>query len=215
MLLAGTETSAGTIEWAMALLLNHPEAMQKAWLEIHSNVGEDGLLDESDLPKLRYLNNIIDETFRLFPPVPLLLPHESSDDCTVCGFDVPRGTMLLVNTWALHRDPKLWENATSFMPERFESGGGDQSATAASSGEGQNSKLLPFGAGRRACPGAVLGRRLVGLALGCLIQSFEWQRLSHDLVDLTEGTGLTMSKSEPLEALYKPRSGMIHILTKL
>ncbi|KAF3446594.1 hypothetical protein FNV43_RR11774 [Rhamnella rubrinervis] len=141
MLLAGTDTSASTIEWAMTLLLNHPEAMQKAWLEIHSNVGEDGLLDEPELPKdLNWAEERL---------------------------------VLVVN------------------------------------------KLLPFGAGRRACPGAVLGRRVVALALGCLIQCFEWQRLSHDLVDLAEGTGLTMPKSEPLQASYNPRHTMVHILTKL
>lgn len=204
MLLAGTDTSAITIEWAMALLLNHPNAMQKAWAEIDANVGRDRLVDDSDLPKLNYLHNVINETFRLFPSVPVILPHESSHDCNVSGFHIPKGTMLLVNAWTIHRDHKLWEHSTSFIPERFEGGEGSEGF-----------KLLPFGGGRRICPGALLGRRVVGLALGSLIQSFEWERIGPEVIDLAEGTGLTMPKAQPLEALCKPRQAMIHILNLL
>ncbi|KAK8552007.1 hypothetical protein V6N13_120440 [Hibiscus sabdariffa] len=149
-LAAGTETSSSTLEWIISLLLNHPEVMHKASDEIATKVGRDRLLDETDLPKLNYLQSIISETLRLFPPVPLLVPHESSEDSVVCGYNVPRGTMLLVNAWKIHRDPNLWEDATKFKPERFE---GRE--------EGEGYKLLPFGFGRRACPGAVLGRKLL------------------------------------------------------
>ncbi|XVF36358.1 hypothetical protein REPUB_Repub19eG0051800 [Reevesia pubescens] len=203
MLSAGTETSSTTIEWAMSLLLNHPESMDKAWTEISAEIGQDKLLDETDLPKLSYLQSIISETLRLFPPTPLLLPHESSEDCIVGGYGVPRGTMLLVNTWTIHRDPKLWMDATRFTPERFEGG------------EGEGYKLLPFGVGRRACPGGVLGRKVVGLVLGALIQSFEWNRIGEEEIDMREGTGLTMPKAEPLVALCNPRPDMINILLKL
>ena len=86
MLLAGTETSSTTMEWALSLLLKHPETMHKAWAEINKNVGQARFLDESDLTKLNYLQNVIDETLRLFPPAPLLIPHESSEECTVSGF---------------------------------------------------------------------------------------------------------------------------------
>ncbi|XVF64135.1 hypothetical protein PTKIN_Ptkin09bG0143300 [Pterospermum kingtungense] len=158
MLVAGTETSSSTIEWAMSLLLNHPEAMRKAWTE----KVQDKLLDETDLPKLNYHKAIISKTFRLFPPTPFLLPHESSEDCIVGGYSVPRRTMLLVNSWAIPRDPKLWVDATRFMPERFEGG------------EGEGYKLLPFDVGRMACPGVALGRKMVGLVFGALIQ---WNKI--------------------------------------
>lgn len=171
--------------------------------EIEGCVGQDRLLDENDLPKLKYLHNVINETFRLLPPAPLLVPHESSDDCTICGFDVPKGTMLLANIWTIQRDPNLWEDPTEFKPERFDSG------------ENEGYKLIPFGAGRRACPGTALGRRVVALALGALIQSFDWEREGKEEIDMTEGTGLTMPKKEPLKALCRPRQTMIHLLSQL
>lgn len=202
-LTAGSQTSAATLEWAMSLLLNNPETMQKAFEEIDAIVGTEHILDEVDVTKLNYLQNIINETFRLFPPAPLLLPHESSEDCTISGFHVPRGTMLLVNTWSIHRDTKLWVEPTKFMPERFEGG------------EGEGYKLLPFGAGRRACPGAGLAKRIIGLTLGVLIQCFEWDRVSKEEINLTEGTGLTIPKAEPLEAVCRPRQSMVSLLSSM
>ena len=115
MVLGGSETSATTLEWALSLLLNHPEAMKKVREDLDNSVGQDRMINESDLPKLPYLQNVITETLRLFPVAPLLIPHESSNDCKVCGFDVPQGTMLFVNLWSLHRDANLWEDPTRFM----------------------------------------------------------------------------------------------------
>ncbi|CAL5353228.1 hypothetical protein CsSME_00041238 [Camellia sinensis var. sinensis] len=194
MILAGTDTSAVTMEWAMSLLINHPEVLKKARAEIDAHVGQDHLIDEHDISKLHYLQAIISETFRLFPAAPLLVPHVSSGGCIIGGFNVPRGTLLLVNAWAIHRDPKVWDDPTSFKPERFEGG------------EVEGHKLMPFGMGRRACPGAGLAQRVVGLALGSLIQCFEWERVTKEAVDLTEGKGLTMPKAEPLEAMCKARN---------
>ncbi|KZV13944.1 hypothetical protein F511_44764, partial [Dorcoceras hygrometricum] len=151
MLLAGTDTSSVTIEWAMSALLNHPEKLEKAKAEMDSFVGSNRLIDESEVPKLPYLQNIISETFRLFPAAPLLVPHESSADCKIGGYDIPKGTILLVNAWAIHRDPMTWDDPTSFEPERFE---GKEVGPA---------KLLPFGMGRRSCPGSGLAQRVVGL----------------------------------------------------
>nr|GMC62748.1 cytochrome P450 81E8-like [Ipomoea batatas] len=106
MLLAGTDTSAVTMEWAMAILLNHPRVLDKARAEIDNVVGQERAIEEEDLPKLKYLQSIILETLRLFPAAPLLIPHYSSDDCKIGGYDIPRDTMVLVNAWAIHRDPK-------------------------------------------------------------------------------------------------------------
>ncbi|KAJ9670595.1 hypothetical protein PVL29_026878 [Vitis rotundifolia] len=192
LVFAGTDTAAVTMEWAMSLLLNHPDVLKKAKVELDTCVGQERLLEEADLPKLHYLQNIISETFRLCPPAPLWLPHMSSENCQLGGFDIPRDTMLLVNSWTLHRDPKLWDDPTSFKPERFE--GGER---------GETYKLLPFGTGRRACPGSGLANKVVGLTLGSLIQCYEWERISEKKVDMMEGKGLTMPKMEPLEAMCR------------
>ncbi|KAL5556878.1 hypothetical protein UlMin_039114 [Ulmus minor] len=193
ILMAGTDTTALTLEWAMTNLLNHPQVLRKAKAEIDSLIGEDHLVDEPDLSKLNYLQSIISETLRLYPAAPLLVPHYSSEDCTVEGYDVPRDTILFVNAWSIHRDPKLWDDAESFKPERFENG------------EGEGYKLMPFGLGRRACPGIGLAQRVMGLALGSLIQCFEWERVGEEEIDLAEGEGLTMPKVVPLEAMCRSR----------
>lgn len=204
MLIAGTETASTTMEWALSLLLNHPEAMNKSRVEISTYVGQDQLLKEADTTKLKYLQNVISETLRLYPVAPFLVPHESSADCKICGFDIPRGTMLFVNLWTLHRDPKWWVDPTTFMPERFE--GGDNS---------EIYNMIPFGIGRRACPGAGLAKRVMVLVLGSLIQSFEWDRIGDEEINMSEGSGVTIPKAEPLVALCKPRQDMIHVLSNI
>ncbi|CAI0405691.1 unnamed protein product [Linum tenue] len=167
MLLAGTDTSAVTLEWAMSNLLNHPTMLVKAREELDRQIGEERLVDAA----------------------PLLVPHASSEDCVVGGYHLPRGTMLLVNAWAIHRDPNLCDDPLSFRPERYENGGKE------------SYKLIPFGLGRRSCPGAGLAQRVVGFTLGTLIQCFEWERSSEEEVDMNEGKGITMPKEKPLEAI--------------
>ncbi|EOA16584.1 hypothetical protein CARUB_v10004749mg [Capsella rubella] len=194
MISAGTDTSAATLEWAMSSLLNHPEILMKVRAEIDDKIGLDRLIEESDIVNLPYLQNTVSETLRLYPAVPLLLPHMSSDDCKVAGYDMPRGTILLANAWAMQRDPKLWEEPERFKPERFEK-------------EGEIHKLMmPFGIGRRACPGAGLAQRLVGLTLGALVQCFEWERVGEELVDMTEDDGVTLPKMMPLRAMCRARN---------
>ncbi|KAJ0980235.1 hypothetical protein J5N97_008490 [Dioscorea zingiberensis] len=203
---AGTDTVTGTLEWALALLLNHPESLKKARDEIAMHVGHERLITDTDLNKLSYLHNIIKETLRLFPAAPVLLPHESAEDCTVNGFDVPRGTLLLVNAYAIHRDPELWEDPLKFDPERFDRDGDVH---------GRHFKYIPFGSGRRGCPGESFSTRMLMLTLGSLIQCFEWERIGEELVDMDEGEGLAMPKAKPLEAICKPSPNMFHLLSQL
>ncbi|TQE10726.1 hypothetical protein C1H46_003629 [Malus baccata] len=201
LLVAGTDTTSTALQWAMALLLNHPDAMEKLRAEIDTKIGPDHrVLKEQDLPNLSYLQNVINETHRLYPSFPILVPHENSEDCVVGGFDVPRHTMLVINAWAIHRNPEIWEDPEKFKPERFEGWSGEGS---------EGYKLIPFGAGRRGCPGAGLSNRLIGLALGSLVQSFEWERIGEEEVDMSEGLGLTMPRVKPLEAICKPRPIML------
>ncbi|KAJ9177318.1 hypothetical protein P3X46_012552 [Hevea brasiliensis] len=195
LILAGTDTSAATLEWAMSNLLNHPGVLEKARAEIDAKVGQGRLIDESDLSKLPYLQAIITETLRLYPVAPLLIPHMSSKNCSVGGYDVPKDTMLLINAWAIHRDPEVWDDPESFKPERIlENGAGIDGY-----------KILPFGMGRRACPGMGMANRVIGLTLGSLIQCFEWERVGVEEIDMKEGSGLTMPKAQPLVAMCKPR----------
>ncbi|GMP27865.1 hypothetical protein CsSME_00003667 [Camellia sinensis var. sinensis] len=147
MILGGTNTSAVTVEWTLSLLVNHPEVLKKARAKVDTHVGQERLIDEPDLSKLHYLQVIISETFRLFPTELLLLPHISSDDCIIEGYNMPRDTILLVNAWAIHGSPKVWDDPTSFKPEWFE--GGEV-----------GHKLMPFGLGRRACLGAGMAQRI-------------------------------------------------------
>ncbi|PKI41259.1 cytochrome P450 81E8-like [Punica granatum] len=198
MLLAGTDTSSVTLEWALSYLVNHPDVLEKAKNEIDAQIGIDCLIDEPDVLKLHYLQNIIYETLRLKPAAPLLPPHRASEDWQIAGYNVPLNSMVLVNAWAILRDPMLWDDHTSFKPERFEAGPGELNKEA-------HKLMLPFGLGRRACPGAPLAQRVVGLTLGSLIQYFDWKRVSQDPVDLSEGKGLTMPKAVPLEAMCRAR----------
>lgn len=203
MFTAGIDTSSLAMQWAMSLMLNHPNVLEKAKNEIESHVKQGHLLEESDIPKLTYLRCIINETLRLFPIAPLLVPHHSWTDCRINGYDIPAGADCLVNVWAIHRDPKVWEEPLKFKPERFE--GVEMGC--------EGFKFLPFGKGRRACPGSNLAMRSVGLALGTLIQCLEWERVEDLMVDLEEKGGiLTIHRDKPLMALYKPR---LHIIDSI
>ena len=208
LFIAGTDTSMNTMEWAMSLLLNHPQVIEKLRKEIDCHVGHGRMLRESDLPKLPYLRCVINETLRLYPTAPMLLPHFSSEDCTVGGYHIPRGTTLMVNAWAIHRDPKVWDEPTKFKPERFE-------GMIEGEREGFNFKFIPFGVGRRVCPGEGMGFRSVSLAVGTLIHCFDWERVGEELVDMAQDSGITLSKSRPLEAVCCPRRNMINLLSQL
>ncbi|KAG4946377.1 hypothetical protein AAZX31_15G148500 [Glycine max] len=192
MLFGGTDSSTGTLEWSLSNLLNHPEVLKKARDELDTQVGQDRLLNESDLPKLPYLRKIILETLRLYPPAPILIPHVSSEDITIEGFNIPRDTIVIINGWGMQRDPQLWNDATCFKPERFDV-------------EGEEKKLVAFGMGRRACPGEPMAMQSVSFTLGLLIQCFDWKRVSEEKLDMTENNWITLSRLIPLEAMCKAR----------
>jgi cytochrome P450 len=187
----------------MSLLLNHPTVIKKAQAEIDALVGNSRLVTADDMPRLAYLQCIISETLRLYPAAPLLLPHESSTGCKVGGYNVLSDTMLIVNAYAIHRDPTVWEDPTVFRPERFEEGNGDRML------------VMPFGMGRRRCPGETLALQMVGIVLGTLLQCFNWEQVDGLEVDMTEGGGITIPKAMPLEAVCRPRATMCDVLQKL
>ncbi|PWA47469.1 cytochrome P450-like protein [Artemisia annua] len=203
LLAAGTDTSATTMEWAFSLLLNNPHVLKKAQKEIDNHVGSGRFLDESDLTSLPYLRCIVNETLRMYPPAPLLLPHESAKDSVIGGYHIPRGTMLLVNQWVIHHDPNLWIDPETFNPERFQG----------TEGTRYGFKFQPFGSGRRMCPGDGMAMRMIPLTLGLLIQCFDWERISDELVDMTVGHGLTLPKAQPLNAKCTPRSVTRNLLS--
>ncbi|XP_047334769.1 cytochrome P450 81C13-like [Impatiens glandulifera] len=176
MFIAGTGTSMITMESVMSLLLTHPNTLHKLRCEIDDKIGHKNLIIESDIVKLPYLRCIINETLRLRPTTPLLLPHYSSEDCVVGGYDIPKGTTLIVNAWAIQRDPMFWDDPEEFKPERFES---------VMAGGHDSFKFIPFGMGRRECPGNNMGLRMVSLAIATLVQCFEWEVVG-EVVDLQD-----------------------------
>ncbi|KAI3806501.1 hypothetical protein L1987_22408 [Smallanthus sonchifolius] len=189
---AGTDTSAITVEWALAELINHPNIMKKAIEEINQVVGKDRLLQESDIPNLLYLQAIVKETLRLHSTGPMIL-RQSTEDCTVAGYHIPANTTIFINVWALGRDPNHWENPLEFRPERFEQQNLDV--------RGQHFHMLPFGSGRRMCPGTSLALQVIQTTLGAMIQCFDWKAGEDGnltCVDMEEGLGITLPRANPL-----------------
>ncbi|PVH39531.1 hypothetical protein PAHAL_5G531000 [Panicum hallii] len=170
MLAAGTDTSYTLLEWAMAELINHPTQMRKLQDEIRTAIGVADRITEDDLPKLPYLKAVIKETLRLHPPVPLLLPRETLEDTELQGYHVPARTRVVINAWAIGRDAAIWEHAEEFMPERFAADG-----EAEYHKMGVDFRFLPFGAGRRGCPGVGFAVPANELALASLLYHFDWE----------------------------------------
>ncbi|KAK7336614.1 hypothetical protein VNO77_17160 [Canavalia gladiata] len=201
--MAGTDTSALTTEWALAELINNPHVMKKAREEIDSVIGNSRIVEESDLVNLPYLQAILKETLRLHPTGPLIV-RESSESSTIWGYEIPAKTQLFVNVWAIGRDPNHWENPLEFRPERFisEEGSGKGQLDV----RGQHFHFIPFGSGRRGCPGTSLALQVVQANLAAMIQCFEWKLNGpNDTVDMEEKHGLTLSRAHPLVCVPVPR----------
>ncbi|KAM0885239.1 hypothetical protein ACQ4PT_030474 [Festuca glaucescens] len=182
---AGSETGATTLQWTMAELIQTPRVMRKAQDEIRQALAGQTRVTEDSLAGLNYMRLVIKEALRLHLPVPLLVPRECrSDGCQILGFDVPKGTMVLVNAWAISRDPAYWDAPEEFVPERFERAGIDF--------KGADMEYTPFGAGRRICPGMAFGLANMELALAGLLYHFDWEMpsgLQASELDMTEEMG--------------------------
>ncbi|GMH01230.1 hypothetical protein Nepgr_003069 [Nepenthes gracilis] len=199
MFAAGTDTTFIVLDWTMTELIMNPRVMKQAQAEVRSIIPQREQVSEKDLHQFDYLKAIIKETFRLHPPVPVLVPRESIQDVAIDDFEIPGKTRVFVNVWEIGRDPKSWENPEEFNPDRFIGRDIDF--------KGQDFELLPFGAGRRVCPGIALGVVAIELALARLLHRFDWELplgVQAEDLDLTEVFGITMHKITDLVLVAKP-----------
>ncbi|KAG2581895.1 zealexin A1 synthase-like [Panicum virgatum] len=193
---AGSETTAPTLEWAMAELVQNPKVMERATAEVRRAFAAHGSVREEKLVEagLQYLPLVIRETLRLHTPLPFLIPQACQEPCRVLGYDVPQGITVMVNAWALGRDERYWPgDPDAFRPERFEAGGGS-----AADFKGTDYELLPFGAGRRMCPGLGFGLANMELALASLLFHFDWEVPGGAKLDMTEAFGITAHRKSRL-----------------
>ncbi|KDP36253.1 hypothetical protein JCGZ_09818 [Jatropha curcas] len=199
MFIAGSDTSSTTLEWAMSEMMKNPSIMEKAQAEVRKVFGSKGKVDEAGLHELSYLKLVIKETLRLHPPVPLLLPRENKENVVIEGYDIPAKSKVVVNAWAIARDPKYWDEAERFYPERFINSSIDF--------KGANFEFIPFGAGRRMCPGMIFGLASVELPLAQLLYHFDWKlpggQKPEDL-DMSEDLGGTATRSNALYLIPTP-----------
>ncbi|KAL0349927.1 UNVERIFIED_CONTAM: cytochrome [Sesamum radiatum] len=195
MLIAGMDTSSAVVEWTLSELIRHPKAMKKLQQELEQVVGMDQIVEESHLDRLEYLDMVVKETFRLHPAVPILI-HQSLEDCIVDQFHVPKGSRLIVNVWSIGKDPNVWREPQKFLPERFIGSNIDL--------RGQDFQLIPFGSGRRGCPGLQLGLTVVRLVVAQLVHCFDWE-LPDGMVaselDMAEHFGLVTCRDNHLLAV--------------
>ncbi|KAH6828768.1 cytochrome P450 [Perilla frutescens var. hirtella] len=200
MISAGMDTTAITLEWAMAEIVMSPRVQQKAQEELDRVVGRGRVMTEADIPNLPYLQCVTKECLRLHPPTPLMLPHKASTDVKIGGYHVPKGATVSVNVWAIARDPAVWENPLEFRPERFQEEDVDM--------KGTDYRLLPFGSGRRICPGAQLAIYLVSSTLGHLLHHFNWTLpwgVKAEDIDMMEQPGMVTYMRTPVRAVPTPR----------
>ncbi|CAM8984222.1 unnamed protein product [Rhodiola kirilowii] len=197
MISAGLETALVVVEWAMAHVLKSPLILAQAQNELDKVIGLNNVMTELDFPKLQFLKCIVKETLRLHPSTPLMLPHKANVDTKIGGYDVPKGTIVAINIWEIARDPTVWTGPNEFQPERFLVNDVDMM--------GRDFKLLPFGSGRRMCPGAQLGINLVMLMLGRLLHHFNWRVEEGQDIDMSDGIGMVCYKRYPLQVVPTPR----------
>ncbi|EFJ17007.1 hypothetical protein SELMODRAFT_115322 [Selaginella moellendorffii] len=200
--IAGTDTSACIVEWTLLELLHNPRVLSKLKEELDAMVGSSShMVEEPDFQNLDYLNAVIKEAFRLHPPLPLLIPHMSTQTCTIAGFHVPKNAFSFVNEYPYRKKAGVWEKADEFWPERFLGKSVDV--------RGQDFELLPFGSGRRACAGMQLGLKTVQLLVSNLVHAFDWSfvpgKPSEDYL-LQERHGTVNWIKTPLQVCVVPRT---------
>ncbi|OIT30412.1 cytochrome p450 71a4 [Nicotiana attenuata] len=198
---AGTDTTYTALDWIMTELLRHPRAMVKLQNEVRQLAQGKSEITEDDLGNMQYLKAVIKETLRLHPPNPLLLPRESLEDVKLLGYHIPAKTQVIINAWAIGRDPLSWENPDKYRPERFLNNDIDV--------KGLNFELIPFGAGRRGCPGIGFAIIVNELAIARLVHKFNFalpEGIKGEDLDMTEGTGITIRRKSPLLAVATPYS---------
>ncbi|CAI0408607.1 unnamed protein product [Linum tenue] len=195
--LAGSETPSSLTEWAMTEMIKNPEVLRKAQSEVRGMFGEKGRVDEAKIEELPYLKMVIKETLRLHTPAPLVLPRECREECQIGGYDIPLKTTVVVNVWAIARDPRYWgEEAEKFWPERFL----ESNVTF----RGGDFEFLPFGAGRRMCPGMTFGLAAVELPLANLLYHFDWKLpdgVEPENLDMDEIFGITIRRKNHLKLI--------------
>lgn len=201
MFIGGTDTTSIILEWSMAELVKNPRKMKKAQEEVRRVVGDKSKVSEEEISQMIYLKCILKETLRLHPPAPLLAARESTENTNMSGFHVPCKTSVLINAWAIHRDPEIWNNPEAYIPERFINNPTDFI--------GRDYDYIPFGAGRRGCPGMAFGMAVTELVLANLLYWFDWilpSGTNAEELDMSEAFGLTAPKKIPLHLIPLARS---------
>ncbi|KAI3511655.1 hypothetical protein L1887_18812 [Cichorium endivia] len=190
---AGTDTTFGSLVWSTSELIRHPRVMKKAQEEVTRTAQGRSMILEKDLENMQYLKAIIKETLRLHTPLPLLVPRESTKDVKLMGYNIPAGTQATVNAWAIGRDPSVWEEPEEFRPERFLNCSTDY--------KGLHFEFLPFGGGRRGCPGIPFAIVILELALANVLYKFDLalpDGVDGKDLDMSEKYGFTVHKKFPL-----------------
>ncbi|KAI3676705.1 hypothetical protein L1987_86318 [Smallanthus sonchifolius] len=199
MFTAGTDTSSVTVEWVMSELMKNPRVMKKAQDELRQVFKGRAMIHESDIQELDYLKLVIKETLRLHPPIPFLLPRECRENCEIGGYNIYVKTKVIINAWMIGRDTDYWIDAESFIPERF----GDSSYNKI----GTEFEYIPFGSGRRMCPGMALGLANVELPLARLLYHFDWELpngATFEDLDMSESFGASLKRKNNLLLIPHP-----------
>ncbi|KAL6211330.1 hypothetical protein ACLB2K_016557 [Fragaria x ananassa] len=201
MFAAGTDTTFTALEWVMSELLRHPRVMKKLQNEVRGIARNKTEITEDDLVGMHYLKAVIKENLRLHPPAPLLVPRVSTQDVKIKGYDIKANTQVIVNAWTIGRDPESYNNPEEFEPERFLNSAIDY--------KGDSFQYIPFGAGRRGCPGIQFALAVKEIALANLVHRFDWTlpvgARGEDL-DMSESTGASIHRKYPLKAVAIPYS---------